>query len=143
MHLHLSLYKDLLKNIPLGSAEDYQNFLNLTSPNYNSQAPLSSTLTEPGTSPQKGFWKNLSFARKSFKATTVPSQKLNAKDSCAVEMGLLLQKKSNEKKNPPSEPEKVSSSDPVVNDRPQIGAENDPLDEITTAPIIEANETPV
>ena len=73
----------------------------------------------------------------------MPSQKLNAKDSCAVEMGLLLQKKSNEKKNPPSEPEKVSSSDPVVNDRPQIGAENDPLDEITTAPIIEANETPV
>ena len=149
MHLNLSLYKDMLKNIPLGSAEDYQNFLNLTSPNYttsNSQAPLSSTLTEPGTSPQKGFWRNLSFARKSLKATrtTVPSRQSTAtKDSHTVEMGPLLQKKSNEKKNPDSEPKKVSSSDPVVNERPQIGAENDSPDEITTAPVIEANETPV
>ena len=139
MHLNLSLYKDMLKNIPLGSAEDYQNFLNLTSPNYttsNSQAPLSSTLTEPGTSPQKGFWRNLSFARKSTKATTVPSRKLNAKDSCAVEMDPLLQKKTNEKKNPPldSEPKEVSSGDPVVNERPEIVPETDPINGIEVAP---------
>ena len=142
MHLHLSLYKDMLKNIPLGSAEDYQNFLNLTSPNYtisNSQAPLSSTLTEPGTNSQIGFWKNISFDRKSTKATTVPSRKkLNAKDSCTVEMGPLLKKKSNSK----SEPKEASPSQPSseVNERPLIGAENDPLDQIETAAAIEATK---
>ena len=142
MHLNLSLYKDMLKNIPLGSAEDYQNFLNLTSPNYttsNSQAPLSSTLTEPGTSPQKGFWRNLSFARKSTKATTVPSQKkLNAKDSCAVEMGPLLKKKSNVKSEPKEASPSHSGSE--VNERPLIGAENDPSDQIETAATVEATE---
>ena len=132
MHLHLSLYKDMLKNIPLGSAEDYQNFLNLTSPNYttsNSQAPLSSTLTEPGTSPQKKFWKNLSFVRKSMRATTVQTQKANAKETCSVEMGSLLQKKSTEKINSKSEPSRPNP-DSLVNERPQI---NDPLDQIEVA----------
>ena len=61
MHLNLSLYKDMLKNIPLGSAEDYQTFLNMTSPSYLSngttQAPLSSTLTETEIGHQQGFWK--------------------------------------------------------------------------------------
>ena len=133
MHLHLSLYKDMLKNIPLGSAEDYQTFLNMTSPSYLSngttQAPLSSTLTETETGHQQGFWKNLSFARKSMRATTVRTQKANAKETCSVEMGSLLQKKSTEKVNSKSEPSRPNP-DSLVNERPQI---NDPLDQIEVA----------
>ena len=142
MHLNLSLYKDMLKNIPLGSAEDYQNFLNLTSPNYttsSSQVPLSSTLTKPGTSPQKKFWKNLSFARKSMRATTVQTQKANAKETCSVEMGSLLQKQSRQKIKSKSEPS-LPNPDSLVNERPLIGTENDPLDTIETAPETDATE---
>ena len=132
----------MLKNIPLGSAEDYQNFLNLTSPNYttsSSQVPLSSTLTEPGTSPQKKFWKNLSFARKSMRATTVQTQKANAKETCSVEMGSLLQKQSRQKIKSKSEPS-LPNPDSLVNERPLIGTENDPLDTIETAPETDATE---
>ena len=141
MHLNLSLYKDMLKNIPLGSAEDYQTFLNMTSPSYLSngttQAPLSSTLTETETGHQQGFWKNLSFARKSMRATTVRTQKAKAKETCSVEMGSLLQKKSTEKINSKSEPEVTSRPNPdsLVNERPQI---NDPLNQIEVAPTDES-----
>ena len=128
----------MLKNIPLGSAEDYQTFLNMTSPSYLSngtnQAPLSSTFTETGTGHPQGFWKNLSFARKSMKATTVRTQKANAKETCSVEMGSLLQKKSTEKINSKSEPSRPNP-DSLVNERPQI---NDPLNQIEVAPTDES-----
>ena len=143
MHLHLSLYKDMLKNIPLGSAEDYQTFLNMTSPSYLSngtnQAPLSSTFTETGTGHPQGFWKNLSFARKSMKATTVRTQKANAKETCSVEMGSLLQKQSRQKIKSKSEPS-LPNPNSLVNERPLIGTENDPLDTIETAPETDATE---
>ena len=71
------------------------------------------------------------------RATTVRTQKANAKETCSVEMGSLLKKKSTEKINSKSEPEVTSRPNPdsLVNERPQI---NDPLNQIEVAPTDES-----
>ena len=157
MHLNLSLYKDMLKNIPLGSAEDYQNFLNLTSPNYttsNSQAPLSSTLTEPGTSPQKGFWRNWSFAaRKSYKVNP-PTRRARAthqtkRETCSVEMNHIFEPRSTGTtgtagNGPRSNNGTTTAAPPslptsLVNENAQIGVDHSNLDEIRVVAADEEN----
>ena len=73
------------------------------------------------------------------RATTVQTQKANAKETCSVEMGSLLQKQSRQKIKSKSE-HSLPNPDSLVNERPLIGTENDPLDTIETAPETDATE---
>ena len=103
VHLNLGLYQDLLKNFPFNSGEEYQAFLNATSQSQastvNSSAadkspsthepPLSSTFSNSASRP-KAFWKNLSFARKSYKVNP-PTRRARAtqRETCSIEMNPL------------------------------------------------------
>jgi len=87
VHENLSYYKRLLKNVPLRSGQEYQNFLDATSVEDSNSLdgdtdPRNSTQTEGGRG--QSFWRKFSFTRKS---PRVPP-KTNDGD---LEMGNILQ----------------------------------------------------
>ena len=158
VHLNLSLYKDLLKNFPFGSGEDFQAFLNATSQSQTStmssaanqspstqEPPLSSTFSNSASRP-RAFWRNLSFSRKSYKVNPPRRAKATQNErSCSLEMNPILNAR-------PLGSQMISSTangtvDPpqptsLVNENAQIGVDDSDLNEIRIvddAAIIENN----
>ena len=147
VHLNLSLYQDLLKNFPFGSGEEYQAFLNATSQSQTStensnatnqsppsthEPPLSSTFTNSAAGRPKGFWRNLSLSRKSYKVNP-PSRRTRAtqRDTCSIEMNHIFEPRSTGTTgNGPSSRNGTTTALPpslptsLVNENAQIGVDN-------------------
>lgn len=112
---NLSYYKRLLKNIPLRSGEEYQNFLNATSvDNSRSQnsdtGPLNSTQTDEGRG--QSFWRKFSFTRKSYRVNPEPRDK-------DLEMNRILPRNQPMAANSVSSPQ--SNADSIENENTLIG----------------------
>ena len=70
--MNLKLYKRLLRNIPLASAQDFQSFLDATAEldsSSENNAPLNSTQASQGRG--KSFWRKFSFTRRSYNVEPV------------------------------------------------------------------------
>lgn len=117
VHENLSYYKKLLKNIPLRSGEEYQNFLNATSvDNSRTQdgetGPLNSTQNTDGRG--QSFWRRFSFTRKSYRVNPEPRDK-------DLEMNRILPRNepmaSNTASSPQNTPNSITNENTLVNDK--------------------------
>ena len=123
VHMNLSLYKRLLKNIPLRSAEEYQHFLDATSDSHDSSlsggntGPLNSTQDAQGHG-RSYFWRPLA-TRKSHDLTK-PDR------SCSIELKSLKKLSRGTDKKTGFENQGISSSTASVPQTPPSTASHLP-----------------